>query len=57
MDRDTADEILELLEILNRDHGKTIVMVTHDPKAASHARHVVHLDKGQLSDGTDEEAA
>ncbi|MYB38243.1 MAG: ABC transporter ATP-binding protein [Gammaproteobacteria bacterium] len=57
LDRDTADEILELLEILNRDHGKTIVMVTHDPKAASHARHVVHLDKGQLSDGTDEEAA
>ena len=55
LDRDTADEILELLEILNRDHGKTIVMVTHDPKAASHARHVVHLDKGQLS--TEEEAA
>ena len=39
------------------DHGKTIVMVTHDPKAASHARHVVHLDKGQLSKGTSEEAA
>ena len=57
LDRDTADEILELLEILNRDHGKTIVMVTHDPKAASHARHVVHLDKGQLQAGTDEEAA
>ncbi|MDE0692687.1 MAG: ABC transporter ATP-binding protein [Gammaproteobacteria bacterium] len=57
LDRDTADEILELLEILNRDHGKTIVMVTHDPKAASHARHVVHLDKGQLSTETDEEAA
>ena len=55
LDRDTADEILELLEILNRDHGKTIVMVTHDPKAASHARHVVHLDKGQLS--VEEEAA
>ena len=57
LDRDTADEILELLEILNRDHGKTIVMVTHDPKAASHARRVVHLDKGQLSAGADEEAA
>ncbi len=57
LDRDTADEILELLEILNRDHGKTIVMVTHDPKAASHARHVVHLDKGQLQAETDEEAA
>ena len=57
LDRDTADEILELLEILNRDHGKTIVMVTHDPKAASHAKRVVHLDKGQLSAGADEEAA
>ena len=55
LDRDTADEILELLEILNRDHGKTIVMVTHDPKAASHARQVVHLDKGQLQ--AEEEAA
>ena len=49
LDRDTADEILELLEILNRDHGKTVVMVTHDPKAASHARRVVHLDKGRLA--------
>lgn len=48
LDRETADEILELLEILNRDHGKTILMVTHDPKAASHARHTLHLDKGQL---------
>ena len=57
LDRDTADEILELLEILNRDHGKTIVMVTHDPKAASHARHVVHLDKGQLSTAPTGEAA
>ena len=48
LDRDTADEILELLEILNRDHGKTIVMVTHDPKAATHAKRILHLDKGQL---------
>ena len=48
LDRDTANEILELLEILNRDHGKTIVMVTHDPKAAEHAKHTLHLDKGQL---------
>ena len=48
LDRDTANEILELLEILNRDHGKTIVMVTHDPKAAEHARRTLHLDKGQL---------
>ena len=49
LDRTTAGEILELLEILNRDHGKTIVMVTHDPKAAEHARHTLHLDKGQLA--------
>jgi putative ABC transport system ATP-binding protein len=48
LDRDTADEILHLLALLNREHGKTIVMVTHDPKAADHARHVLHLDKGRL---------
>lgn len=50
LDRETADEILELLEILNKDHGKTIIMVTHDPKAASHAKHTLHLDKGQLAE-------
>ena len=49
LDRDTAEEILDLLAILNREHGKTIVMVTHDPKAADHASHVLHLDKGRLS--------
>ena len=48
LDRDTADEILDLLEILNKEHGKTIIMVTHDPKAASHARHILQLDKGRL---------
>ncbi len=48
LDRSTADEILDLLGILNRDHGKTIVMVTHDPKAADHARSTLHLDKGVL---------
>src|SRR5258708_2196803 len=48
LDRDTADEILDLLALLNREHGKTIIMVTHDPKAADHARHVLHLDKGRL---------
>ena len=48
LDRDTANEILELLEILNRDHGKTIVMVTHDPEAAKHAKHTLRLDKGRL---------
>ncbi|MBI2383599.1 MAG: ABC transporter ATP-binding protein [Gammaproteobacteria bacterium] len=48
LDRKTADEILNLLQVLNRKHGKTIVMVTHDPKAADHASHVLHLDKGVL---------
>ncbi len=49
LDRDTAGEILDLLAILNRDHNKTIVMVTHDPKAADHAKHILYLDKGQLA--------
>jgi putative ABC transport system ATP-binding protein len=48
LDRSTADEILTLLQRLNREHGKTIVMVTHDPKAAEYANRVVHLDKGVL---------
>jgi putative ABC transport system ATP-binding protein len=48
LDRESGDEILELLRVLNRDHGKTIVMVTHDPHAAACARRVLHLDKGQL---------
>ena len=48
LDRETADEILGLLETLNRDHGKTIIMVTHDPRAADHARHTLHMDKGKL---------
>ncbi len=50
LDRATADEILTLLQTLNREHGKTIVMVTHDPKAAEYARHMVHLDKGLLAE-------
>jgi putative ABC transport system ATP-binding protein len=50
LDRKTADEILTLLQVLNREHGKTIVMVTHDPKAADYATHTVHLDKGLLVD-------
>ncbi len=48
LDRETADEILALLQTLNRDHGKTIIMVTHDPRAAEHARHTLHMDKGKL---------
>ena len=48
LDRKTADEILRLLQALNEKHGKTIVMVTHDPKAAEYAARTVHLDKGTL---------
>lgn len=48
LDRRTADEILSLLQLLNREHGKTIIMVTHDPKAAEYATHTIHLDKGTL---------
>ncbi|PNS09135.1 ABC transporter ATP-binding protein [Solilutibacter silvestris] len=48
LDRHSAEEILNLLQTLNRQHGKTIVMVTHDPKAAEYATHTLHLDKGVL---------
>lgn len=48
LDRGTADEILDLLQTLNREQGKTIIMVTHDPRAAEHAVHTLHMDKGQL---------
>ncbi len=50
LDRETANEILNLLQILNNDHGKTILMVTHDPVAAEFAKRILHLDKGQLKD-------
>jgi len=48
LDRKAGDEILDLLQTLNRDHGKTIVMVTHDPHAAERARRTLHLEKGLL---------
>jgi putative ABC transport system ATP-binding protein len=48
LDRQMADQILDLLQEVNREHGKTIVMVTHDPKAAECATRQLHLDKGQL---------
>lgn len=48
LDRTTADEILSILQVLNRDLGKTIVMVTHDPAAAQYARRSLHLDKGHF---------
>ncbi|MBI4623898.1 MAG: ABC transporter ATP-binding protein [Verrucomicrobia bacterium] len=49
LDRKSGDEILSLLQALNREHGKTIVMVTHDPHASARASRTVYLDKGQLS--------
>jgi putative ABC transport system ATP-binding protein len=48
LDRKSGDDVLELLQALNRDHGKTIVMVTHDPHAAARATRTLHLEKGQL---------
>jgi putative ABC transport system ATP-binding protein len=48
LDRKAGDEILDLLQTLNREHGKTIVMVTHDPHAADRARRTLHLEKGVL---------
>ncbi len=48
LDRENADEILKLLQLLNREHGKTIVMVTHDAQAAEYAKRTLHCDKGTL---------
>ena len=50
LDRKSADEVLELVDRLVRDHGKTVLMVTHDPLAAARARVVLHLEKGVLVD-------
>ena len=50
LDRTTAVEILEMLQLLNRELGKTIVMVTHDPAAAKYARRELHLDKGTFEE-------
>ena len=50
LDRQSAEDVLNLLNELNRTHGKTIIMVTHDPKAAEHASRTIHLDKGVLVD-------
>src|SRR6187401_509338 len=49
LDRKAGDEILDLLQSLNRDHGKTIIMVTHDPRAAERAQRTIHLEKGVLT--------
>jgi putative ABC transport system ATP-binding protein len=48
LDRKSADEILDLLQALNREHGKTIIMVTHDPHAAARASRIIYLNKGML---------
>jgi putative ABC transport system ATP-binding protein len=48
LDRKAGDEVLDLLQALNQQHGKTIVMVTHDPHAAQRARRTLHLEKGEL---------
>ena len=50
LDRKSGDEVLDLLQALNDDYGKTIIMVTHDPHAAERAHRTVHLDKGLLSE-------
>jgi putative ABC transport system ATP-binding protein len=57
LDRENAEEILSLLQLLNREHGKTIVMVTHDPLAANHASRQIHMDKGRLADSNSRSAA
>jgi putative ABC transport system ATP-binding protein len=49
LDRKSGDEILDLLQALNREQGKTIVMVTHDPHAAARARRILYMNKGKLS--------
>jgi putative ABC transport system ATP-binding protein len=48
LDRKSGDEILDLLQALNREYGKTIIMVTHDPHAAERSNRTIHLDKGML---------
>jgi len=50
LDRKAGDEILHLLQLLNTEHGKTIIMVTHDPRAAARAQHTLFMDKGVLSE-------
>ena len=56
LDRKSADEILETLQLLNKELGKTIVMVTHDPSAAKYARRELHLDKGRFVEQAQEPA-
>ncbi|MGH8176093.1 MAG: ABC transporter ATP-binding protein [Steroidobacter sp.] len=57
LDRQSAEEIMNLLQALNRSQGKTIVMVTHDPRAAEYASRELHLDKGKLTNDAARRAA
>jgi putative ABC transport system ATP-binding protein len=57
LDRETATEILGLLQLLSQKQGKTIIMVTHDPKAAEYASRQLHVDKGRLTDSDSRSAA
>ena len=57
LDRENAEEILNLLQILNKQQGKTIIMVTHDPRAADHASHRLYVDKGRLAAQEERSAA
>jgi putative ABC transport system ATP-binding protein len=50
LDRQSAKEVMQLLQALNHEHGKTIIMVTHDPLAAEYATRQIHIDKGRLVD-------
>ena len=52
LDRTTADEVLAILKLLNRDHGKTVIIVTHDPEVASRAKRTLHLNKGVFVERT-----
>jgi putative ABC transport system ATP-binding protein len=52
LDRTTADEVLDILALLNKQHGKTVIIVTHDPEAASHAKRTLHLNKGLFVERT-----
>jgi putative ABC transport system ATP-binding protein len=52
LDRETSESIMQLLQLLNTQQGKTIVMVTHDPRAAEYASRRLHVDKGSLTDRT-----
>ena len=57
LDAKSATDVLNLLGVLNREAGKTVIMVTHDPKAAAHARRILHLEKGELLRDTEQAPA